>query len=72
MGLGETKSVPTQVHGLRDVKSAFPLYYSAMVTTKDGSVWKWESNARTMAIEVTPVPELKNITSFQRVYPRHL
>lgn len=69
---GETKSVPTQVHGLSDVQASFPLYFSAMVATKDGSVWKWESNARTMAIEVTPVPELKNITSFQRVYPRHL
>lgn len=66
---GETKSVPTQVHGLSDVQASFPLYYSAMVATKDGSVWKWESNARTMAIEVKPVPELKNITSFQRVYP---
>lgn len=69
---GDTKSVPTQVQGVSDVEASFPLYYSAMVTTKDGSVWKWESNARTAAIEVTPVPELKNLTSFQRVYPRNL
>lgn len=69
---GETKSVPTQVNGLSDVEASFPLYYSAMVTTKDGSVWKWANNARTMAIEVTPVPELKGITNFQNRYPRHL
>ncbi|MFC6651986.1 hypothetical protein [Paenibacillus rhizoplanae] len=69
---GETKSVPTQVHGLSDVQASFPLWNGALVTTKDGSVWRWTSNARTMAIEVTPVPELKELTNFQSRYPRHL
>ncbi|MEK5033352.1 stalk domain-containing protein [Paenibacillus sp. FSL R7-0302] len=69
---GETKSVPTQVHGLSDVQASFPLWNGALVTTKDGSVWKWTSNSQTMAIEVTPVPELKEMSNFQSRYPRHL
>lgn len=61
---GDTKSVPTQVQGLSDVQASFPLWNGALVVTKDGSVAKWETNDRTMGMEVTPVGEMKNMTAF--------
>ncbi|NQX48685.1 copper amine oxidase [Paenibacillus tritici] len=70
---GGTKSVPTQVHGVSEIQASYPLWNNgALVTGRDGSVWKWETNARTMAIEVTPVPELKNVTHVQSSYRRNI
>ncbi|KAI7249373.1 hypothetical protein KC345_g11749, partial [Hortaea werneckii] len=59
---GDTKSVPTQVQGLTDVQASFPMWNSALIVTKDLSVWKWETNAKTLALDVTPVAEMKNLT----------
>ncbi|KHL93658.1 hypothetical protein QW71_22335 [Paenibacillus sp. IHB B 3415] len=69
---GDTKSVPTQVQGLSDVQASFPLWNSALVTARDGSVWNWETNARTMEIEVTPIAELTNMTDFLSLESRRV
>lgn len=69
---GDTRSVPTQVQGLSDVQASFPLWNSALVVTKDGAVSKWETNGRTMEIEVTPIAELTNMTDFLSLETRRV
>ncbi|WP_340022543.1 stalk domain-containing protein [Paenibacillus sp. FSL K6-1096] len=67
---GNTKSVPTQVQGLSDVKSAFPLWNGGLAVTKDGSVSRWETDAK--GSEILSGEDMKNITGVQGMYPRYL
>ncbi|WP_405110368.1 stalk domain-containing protein [Paenibacillus sp. FSL K6-1217] len=67
---GNTKSVPTQVQGLRDVKAAFPLWNGGLAVTKDGSVSKWETDAK--GSDILSPEDIKNVTGVQGMYPRYL
>lgn len=67
---GNTKSVPTQVQGLRDVKAAFPLWNGGLAVTKDGSVSKWEIDAK--GSDILSPEDIKNVTGVQGMYPRYL
>lgn len=61
---GDTRSVPTQVQGLNEVQASFPLWNSALVVSKDHSVWRWQTNARTLALDVTPIEGIQGIQEF--------
>ncbi|WP_238655334.1 stalk domain-containing protein [Paenibacillus piscarius] len=67
---GEQKSVPTQVQGLHDVESAFPLWNGGLAVTKDGSVSKWETDAK--GSEILSPEDMKNVAGVQGMYPRYL
>lgn len=67
-----SRSVPTQVPGLKEVKAAFDLAVGGLVVTKDLSVWKWKTNTRTMAMETVQVPELTDVTSFSYMVSHYI
>jgi alpha-tubulin suppressor-like RCC1 family protein len=69
---GGSRSVPTQVPGLKEVKAVFNLEGGGLVVTKDLSVWKWQTNARTLAIDTVQVPELTDLTSLSYVVGHYI
>lgn len=69
---GGNRSVPTQVTALQDVQASFSLYDGAYITAKDHSVWKWQTNTRTLAMEAAQVKELDHLTGLYQVGGRYI
>lgn len=65
---GGTKSVPTLIPELKDVQAAYNLGEQAggLAVTKDNTVWRWQTNPKTLKVEVSLVPELNSISG---IYP---
>ncbi|WP_342481598.1 stalk domain-containing protein [Paenibacillus sp. FSL L8-0340] len=71
---GDTKSVPTLLPGLKDVQAAygFGLQAGGLAVTKDNAVWRWQTNPKTLAVEVTPVQELTSLTELSTLWNRYI
>lgn len=71
---GGTKSVPTLLPGLKDVQAAygFGLQAGGLAVTTDNAVWRWQTNPKTLAVEVTPVQELTKLTELSTLWSRYI
>lgn len=71
---GGTKSVPTLLPGLKDVQAAygFGLQAGGLAVTRDNAVWRWQTNPKTLAVEVTPVQELTKVTALSTLWSRYI
>lgn len=71
---GGTRSVPTLIPELKDVQAAFALGQLAggLAVTKDNTVWRWQTNPKTLAVEAAPVPELNSINEIYQLGNRYI
>lgn len=70
---GDSRSVPTRVPGLAEVKASFGLAGGGGLAVKqDHSVWQWQTNTKTLAIETLPVAEMTNLTGLSMVQGTYL
>ncbi|MBW7475410.1 copper amine oxidase [Paenibacillus oenotherae] len=55
---GGNQSVPTQVHGLADVKQSFT---GQLIMKQDHTVWYWERSSLAAAAQLHPIAELRDL-----------
>ncbi|MDF9842265.1 MULTISPECIES: stalk domain-containing protein [unclassified Paenibacillus] len=70
---GDSRSVPTRVPGLAEVKASFGLAGGGGLAVKqDLSVWQWQTNTKTLAMETAQVPEMTGLTDLALVQGTYL
>ncbi|MNB90582.1 hypothetical protein D3C75_376420 [compost metagenome] len=70
---GDSRPVPTRVPGLTEVKASFGLAGGGGLAVKqDLSVWQWQTNAKTSAMETVQVPEMTGLTDLAMVQGTYL
>ncbi|WP_379153900.1 stalk domain-containing protein [Paenibacillus sp. sgz5001063] len=62
---GDSRSVPTEVPGIENVQSSFNMPLDGLfAVSRDQTVWKVETSASTLAMQSTPLEQMKNLSDY--------